>query len=119
MTETKATYITDADRYQTEADFQQAIIELAEATCWLWYHHPDSRKAPAGFPDLVLVHGERKRIILAELKTEKGRLREDQRTWLDTLTGAAKGAPDCVEVHLWRPSDWPTIERILKGERNG
>lgn len=57
-----------------------------------------------GFPDLVLV---RERIIFAVVKAEKGRVRPDQKVWLDMLRAAG------AQVHVWKPSDWPEIEEVL------
>lgn len=92
----------------TEAQHQSAILELAQLTGWRWYAVPDSRRCPAGWPDLVLVKGDR--IIFAELKTDKGKLRRTQEDWLDALSQVRE-----VTVRIWRPGDWPEIERMLGG----
>jgi hypothetical protein len=89
---------------QTERQFQEAIIQYAELQGWLVYHTFDSRRSAAGFPDLVMVRDDD--LVFAELKTEKGRVSAAQRRWLDALIYPAHAC-------LWRPSDWPTIERIL------
>ena len=91
----------------TEKDFQQTVIELAQICGYLVYHTHDSRRSAAGFPDLVLVG--KGRVIFAELKTERGRLRRDQVKWLQSL-GACRG----VECYEWRPHDWNQIVRILR-----
>jgi len=57
-----------------------------------------------GFPDLVLV---RDRVLFAELKNKTGRLTRHQAGWLDALRNAG------CEAVVWRPSDWPEIERTL------
>jgi len=44
------------------------------------------------------------KVIIAELKSEKGRLTEDQKLWL-----IASGAV------VWRPSDWDKITLTLDG----
>ena len=95
----------------TEANFQRTVIELAELHRWLVYHTHDSRRSQPGFPDLTMVR--RGKLIFAELKTEKGKLTEDQAHWLAAL--------DCVRlriggthVYLWRPSDWREIEEVLR-----
>ena len=98
---------------QTEADFQSAIIKLAHATGWLVHHTrcvrtPRGYQTPVqgdvGFPDLVLAKGGR--VVLAELKTDKGKTSAAQREWIE-----ASGA------ELWRPSDWPAIEALFVGRR--
>lgn len=60
----------------------------------------------AGFPDLVLVRGDR--LVFAELKSETGQLTAEQEAWRDALR-ATHG-----ECYLWRPSDWPQIEEVLR-----
>jgi hypothetical protein len=50
-----------------------------------------------GFPDLVLVGSGG--ILFRELKTDKGRLKPEQVTWLRIL----KAAP--ADAEIWRPAD--------------
>ncbi len=95
------------DALVTERDFQQTVLELARVLGWRCYHTHDSRRSEPGFPDIVAVRPPR--IIYAELKTERGRLSADQRQWLSLLEGCAG-----VEVHVWRPSDWPAIDEALR-----
>lgn len=90
----------------SEAQFQAAVIELATRCGWLTHHEYDSRRSTAGFPDLVLVRAPR--TLFIELKTQRGRVRPEQRAWLETLL-CCPG----VEVAVWRPADWPTIEATL------
>lgn len=93
----------------TEEQFQQQIITMAKLNGWRCYHTHDSRHSEAGFPDLVMVR--KPRLIVAELKRQDGRLRPAQAEWMD-LFRAVPG----VEVHLWRPSDWPKILETLTRE---
>jgi len=98
----------------SEAQFQQQVIEYAHLTGWLCAHFRPARTARgwvtpvtadgSGFPDLVLV---RERVVVAELKSETGRPTAEQRRWLDALEAAK------AEHYLWRPSDWPEVERVL------
>ena len=92
---------------QTEKQFQTTVMQLARLTGWNFYHTHDSRHSAKGFPDLCLVRGPR--CIMAELKTDTGKLTADQEAWLIAL-GAVPG----LEVALWRPSSWPEIERVLR-----
>ena len=94
----------------TEKDFLQFVTDVANLGQWLIYHTYDSRRSQAGFPDLVLTLGGR--VIFAELKTQKGRLRPTQRDWLDALS-ICNG----VEAYLWRPSDANAIMNTLLGHR--
>ena len=97
-----------ATKIITEAVHQRQVTELARWCRWtLIYHTHDSRRSPAGFPDLVLVRPPR--ILFVELKTDKGRVSPAQRLWLYTLAKCPG-----VEVYLWRPRDWDSIVAILK-----
>jgi hypothetical protein len=80
-----------------EEDLQTAVIGLAEVHGFLCYHTHDSRRSPAGFPDLALVHKRTGRLIFTELKKERGYLSPPQRLWLTTLQRSP------AEVYLWKP----------------
>jgi hypothetical protein len=89
----------------TEAQLLETIREAAVLGGWLLYHTRDSRGSAAGFPDLVLVRGNR--VIFAECKTEYGRPTHEQLHWLITLRAAGQ------EAKIWRPSDLDAVLRIL------
>lgn len=95
------------DQTISEAEFQRQVTELARLRGWAYYHTVDSKRSHKGFPDLVLV---KNRIIYAELKTRLGRVKEEQRSWLDMLQRAG------AEVYLWRPIDLPDIANILSAK---
>ena len=86
---------------ETERDFQAAIIDVAEMNGWYVYHNYDSRRSAAGWPDLVLLRPPR--LIAAEVKTAKGRLKEAQKAVLQMLDQCQ------IETHVWRPADWERI----------
>lgn len=86
------------------------VTDYARLSGWLVYHTHDSRRSAAGFPDLVLVRAGV--LIFAELKTAKGRLSFQQEEWLEVL----RETHACV--FLWRPADWPEIERVLARTRH-
>lgn len=90
-----------------EKDFMGEIVKDAGLLGWRTYHTLDSRGSAAGFPDLVLVR--RDRLVMAEVKREKGRVTAAQQGWLDDLARVAT-----IDTYLWRPSDWPTIEGVLR-----
>jgi len=92
----------------TEKEFLQQVRDLAKLCGWLTYHTYDSRRSPEGFPDLVLVRGNQ--MVFAELKSEKGSVRPEQRMWLDALEKVCN-----VEVYLWRPHNWDEIIERLRG----
>jgi hypothetical protein len=52
-------------------------------------------------------------MVIAELKTQKGRVSEAQQKWLDALREAG------VETYLWRPSDMGQVAAtLMKRGRN-
>lgn len=109
----------------SEASFQRSVMELAQIGGWKLAHHHDSRRqvrpgvhvgdhSAAGFPDLVLCRGNR--VVFAELKAAKGRVSPAQEEWLAALRVVEGDAAGRVLVRVWRPSDWPEIERLLTSE---
>lgn len=105
----------------SESDFQKQIIAYAQLCGWktthfrkVRVHRPDGTtyyETPvaadgAGFPDLCLCRGER--LIFIEVKADNGRLSQEQKDWLSALATTRN------EVHLWKPRDWPLIEKMLR-----
>lgn len=90
-----------------EKDFQQGVMDFAKLRGWRTYHPYRSTRSTPGFPDITLVR--RGRLIFAELKAESGTLSAHQKEWLQDLRNVHG-----VEVFVWRPSDWPEIERVLR-----
>lgn len=120
----------------TEAAWQAQVIGLARFYGWRIYHPPDNRPnargrvqaVEPGFPDLVMVRGLE--LVVAELKTDAGRVGPGQDEWLAAfraigeevayLTGEAGGArPDvAVDAYLWRPRDFDAVQaRLARGRR--
>jgi hypothetical protein len=106
----------------SEREFQRAVMELATRLSWRVGHFHDSRRevrrrdgssrvvgdrAARGFPDLVLARAGR--VLFVELKSEKGRVKPEQREWMEAL-----GENAGVEVYCWRPSSWGDVERVLR-----
>lgn len=91
----------------TEKEWSRQVRELAELLGWAVYHPWLSIHSPRGWPDLALCRPPR--LILAELKTEKGKVTPAQGRWLGLLA-------ECpgVEAHLWRPSDLDAITGVLR-----
>ena len=89
----------------TEAQWQTVITEYAKIRGWIIWHDYDSRKNQAGLPDLIMVRGPR--LVFAELKTMKGRIRPHQRVWLDALQQTP------AEVYTWRPNQWHEVQATL------
>lgn len=117
---------------QSEAAFQQQVIQLARFYGWRHFHVHDSRRSAPGFPDLVLLRGAE--LIFAELKTASGRVRAEQIEWLRDLTAisaavedtvsrlvgvpGAAHPPPVVDVFVWRPADFDALHaRLARGCR--
>ena len=90
----------------TEKQFQEQVVELAELLGWQCYHTFDSRRSAAGWPDLAL--WKPARFMLAELKTDKGKVSTAQRATIEGLRAAG------VSCQVWRPRDWEAIVQSLK-----
>jgi hypothetical protein len=95
----------------TEAQFQQRIMHLARLTGWHCVHYRPAWQSgkwrtpmtgDSGAPDLILARSGV--VILAELKTDQGRLTDPQRAWLAALGPHGR---------VWRPRDWPSIAAEL------
>lgn len=98
--------------------WEEQLLELAALLGWRRAHFrplqtKDGRwRTPvsgdgAGFPDLVLVRGER--LIVAEAKAGRASTTPEQRAWLDALD-AVPG----VEAYVWRPEQWDAIVATLR-----
>ena len=92
----------------SEKDFQAAVVKLAKEFEWMVYHTYDSRKSTPGFPDLLMLKG--KRMLVIELKTEKGKTTKAQDEWLDAF-----GKVETRHVDVWQPSDNSRIVKMLTG----
>jgi len=99
--------VTDAARLVTERDFRQQVMELARLCGWLCYFTWTAVHSPPGFPDLVLCRPPR--LIIVELKSDKGRVTAAQEEWLEALARVP-----WLECYVWRPDDWPEIEAQLQ-----
>ncbi len=100
----------------TEADLLRGVMDMAVLLGWRRAHFRPARTAHgwstpvsgdgAGFPDLVLARARDGRVVAAELKAGTARPTPAQEAWLADL--AACG----LEVHVWRPTDYP--DRIVQ-----
>lgn len=105
----------------SEDAFQAQVIEMARALGWMVAHFRTARiqrkdgsvhyATPveadgAGFPDCVFAG---RRVMYAELKAARGKVRLDQLVWLEALQRAGQ------EAFLWFPADMEEIESALSG----
>lgn len=103
----------------SETQLQEQITELAHMLDWESMHVRRSVKGESGgwvtatsvvgWPDLVLWHPKRGRILYRELKSATGKLTADQQRVLLSLRDAG------ADVDVWRPADWNEIESTLRG----
>ena len=105
----------------SERMWQDKVEHLAILNGWLVDHKTPMRYASGhvrttglpGMPDLTLIHPAGHGFIMAELKTDKGRLSDKQKAVARALL--ANG----VEYYVWRPSDLKDVEERLARWRNG
>ena len=74
------------DGTMSEAALQSAIVKAARLYGWLVYHTYDSRRSNHGFPDLIMLY--KGAGVALELKSGRGKLTEDQQTWIDAFQAA-------------------------------
>lgn len=104
----RAEYIAMEAKHMTEAVLQKRVRDLALTYGWKFQHPYDSRRSDPGWPDCAI--GRTGRLIVRELKTQKGRVSPDQREWLAILKSCG------IDAGIWRPSDLldGTITRELQ-----
>lgn len=101
----------------SEKDFQKTVIDMAHLFGWRVAHfRPAMTKRGrwvtpvqadgAGFPDLIMVRDDE--VIVAELKSAKGKLTKDQKLWLEAFSNAG------ISAFTLFPSDLDMIEKFLR-----
>lgn len=100
-----------------EAQWQNNVIDYAHLMGWHVAHFRpmfDSKRKRwmtpvqadgAGFPDLVLVRGDR--VVFVELKAPGKYPKPEQKIWLDKLRATS------AEVYVWRPQHIEEMTRVL------
>jgi hypothetical protein len=102
----------------TETEFLRQVLELAAMLGWSAAHFrpaltsrgwrtPVQGNLGAGFPDLVLAHPGRHRLLFVELKSDAGKVSAEQAAVLALLEEA--GAP----CRVWRPRDFDDLAAEL------
>jgi len=117
-----------------EYALQSQIAELAHLLGWetiafrpaltkRGYRTPGTGSMARGWPDMTLVRARDRRLIFAELKSDVGRLSDDQKRVLDVLRALegeylrdVPGGFDAlqIEVHVWKPKDFDRIQETLR-----
>ena len=111
----KATHLPDD---MLEDEFQHVVLAVARFHGWMAVHfRPAMRQSGEystpvqgvkGFPDLQLAREGV--VLLAELKTNRGGLKPEQRAWRTHLESSGL-------YRLWRPRDWNTVRGELANRR--
>jgi hypothetical protein len=98
----------------TESDLLRAVTDMAAIYGWEWVHFRPAQtsrgwRTPVqgplgkGWPDLVLVHPSKGRLLFAELKSDTG-----------SLSPAQVYVHSILPVHVWRPRDLDAIAEVLR-----
>jgi hypothetical protein len=93
----------------TEADSQAQLVQAARLLGYSVYHTTFSIGSDRGFPDLILVGHNR--LIVLEVKSEKGKVRCGQQEWIEAFASVPG-----VVARVVRPSDLDEVLAILNGE---
>jgi hypothetical protein len=108
----------------TEEQFSTQVESLLNMFGWHWAHFRPARTEKGwrtaisgmgkGFPDYICLRGER--MVIMELKSEKGKVSPEQKAWYDKFIESrqhyVKG--DFPEVYIWRPVDFDSIIECLR-----
>lgn len=104
---------------RSESGFQAAVLAAAKMYGWMVHaERPAVNRrgkwstpiqGDAGFPDLVLVHPKRHRVLVIELKRAGERPTDGQNAWLSAF--ALAGVP----AYWFSDNEWPELERLLRG----
>jgi len=111
------TYSKDVINLESEADFQKKLIELLHCFGYkvcefrkarIMKGGVDTYRTPfgadgVGFPDLFVLHPDSGVSFYVECKSQKGKLRPEQKEWIDWLRRCGH------MVFVWRPDDWDII----------
>jgi|SRR5882672_5625607 len=92
----------------TGTAFQNTLYTYALNHGWLFYHAYKSRKSTPGWPDVALCHPEGGPLYLIEIKRVDEAVSAFQQRWLEALEKVTH-----VETGVWRPADWPQVQRLL------
>ena len=89
-----------------EAQWRAEVIQLARYGGWACYYTHYSPFSTPGWPDLALIKPPR--VVLAELKTARGKLRPEQADTAHLLERC-----EHAEYYLWRPADLEAVSLTL------
>jgi VRR-NUC domain len=132
------TRVAGVSRGNPELDFRRQVIDLANLYRWEhvgWrpaktedgWRTPGTGTMAKGWPDLTLVRTRDGRLIFAELKSDTGRLSDDQKQVLGILAafggdwtrhlvdaGVYNVVALRIETCVWRPRDLEEVKATLR-----
>jgi hypothetical protein len=91
----------------SERDLTSFVADTARLLGWRRYHTWLAKHSAAGFPDEVLLRPPR--LVFAELKSDRGKLKDAQAGCLTELAEVLG-----LEVYVWRPADMDAIAEVLR-----
>ncbi len=109
----------------SEAELQSSLLQQAGVLGWLRHHEFGAAKLGSalidpGFVDAVLLHSMDRRVTLSrilfvEFKSHRGKVSDDQRSWLDALARVCDEMVPAMglQTFLWRPGDVDEALRVL------
>lgn len=89
----------------TEKQWTTHVVRYAKGRGWWRYHPNDSRRSERGWPDETFIRPPV--MVFAELKSMDGKLTREQPHVMGLLRACGQ------DVYLWRPVDWPEVQRVL------
>lgn len=92
----------------TEKAFQANVVKALALAGWSTYHTAFSIRSAPGFPDVVALNPQKRRILAIEIKTETGKLRPEQEGWLEMFSECG------AESWLLRPSMFDEFWEAIK-----
>jgi hypothetical protein len=98
---------SERKRERPESKFQSQVLDLATRLGYVHYHTFNARRSDPGWPDLVLAHRDKARVLFIECKQDGKEPTAEQFAWLDLLAWCDE------EVYIFHPKDWDEIAQIL------
>lgn len=110
-----------------ERDLLAQVIQVAAIYGWRSAHFRPARTKKGrwitavqgdgkGWPDLVLCHQKKGRLMFIELKTATGKVSPEQHAWFDALREVTFRCSPVVRMYLIRPADFDFLVEELKLE---
>ena len=98
----------------SEKLLQEKVRQAALLNGYLYYHTFNAYRSPEGFPDCVMLNPKKRRLIIAELKSETGKLTDKQQEWIDGwMSVFSVSTADVYVFGPLRPSNFDSLWEVL------